>query len=65
MCVCVRLGCFATSTGGPGNRNIISTIQFSARENNRKVVGKKGGKQKGSEEETQSDTMPAEEIVRR
>ena len=65
-----RLVCFATSTKEFGDRNIISTIQFAAREEREKrgddgkIVGKREEKQEGSEEENQSETMPAKEMGR-
>jgi hypothetical protein len=64
------LVCFATSTKEFRNRNIISTIQFAAREEREKrdvgerIVGKREGKQEGSEEENQSDMMPVKETGR-
>lgn len=61
---------FTTSTKEFGNRNIISTIQFAAREEREKrdvdgkIVGKREGKQEGSEKENQGDTIPTKGIGR-
>jgi len=57
-------GCFATSTKEIGNRNIISTIQFAAREKRgkRDMLAERSyereGKQEGSGNGNQSDRRP-------